>query len=131
MKATLAKNSVAVAQYLEEIHDREIPFLAYHDENSLACVVTLSYLYARNYYDITREVKSGKGYVDFLFTPKRKGYPAIVLELKWDKSAADAIRQMKERQYIKKVKEYEEVLLVGINYDKKSKQHTCVIEAQQ
>jgi len=128
MKATLAKNSVAVAQYLEEIHDREIPFLAYHDENSLACVITLSYLYARNYYDITREAKSGKGYADFLFTPKRKGYLAIVLELKWDKSAADAIRQIKERQYIKKVKEYGEVLLVGINYDKQTKKHECIIE---
>jgi len=128
LKATLEKNETAVAQYLEEIHDREIPFLAYHDENSLACVVTLSYLYARNDYDITREAKSGKGYVDFLFTPKRKGYPAIVLELKWNKSAADAIRQMKERQYINKVKEYDEILFVGINYDKQTKKHECIIE---
>jgi len=53
-----------------------------------------------------------------LFRPKKAGYPVIVLELKWDKSEEDAIRRIKDRQYIKKVQAYDEVLLVGINYDK-------------
>ena len=50
----------------EEAHDREIPFLQYNNENSLSCVITLCYLYARNSYEVTREDKSGKGFVDYL-----------------------------------------------------------------
>ena len=99
-----------------------------HDENSLSCIVTLCYLYARNYYDIGREDKSGKGYVDYLFTPINKQYPPIILELKFNKSAQDALDQIYERHYIDKVKDYQEVLLVGINYDSVSKRHECMIE---
>ena len=131
LQATLAKDSDTVAQYLEAVHDHEIPFLKYNDENSLSCVVTLCYLYARDHYDIEREMKSGKGYVDYLFTPKKKQYPPIILELKYDKSAKDAIDQIYERKYIDKVKDYQEVLLVGINYDTKSKRHECIIETYQ
>ena len=52
------------------VHDREIPFLKYNDENALSCVVTLCYLYARKDYRIEREEKSGKGFCDYLFYPK-------------------------------------------------------------
>ena len=128
LQATLAKDSDTVAQYLEAVHDHEIPFLKYNDENSLSCVVTLCYLYARDHYDIEREMKSGKGYVDYLFTPKKKQYPPIILELKYDKSAKDAIDQIHEKRYIDKVKDYQEVLLVGINYNKHTKHHECIIE---
>ena len=113
---------------MEAVHDHEIPFLKYNDENSLSCVVTLCYLYAREHYDIEREMKSGKGYVDYLFTPKKKQYPPIILELKYDKSAKDAIDQIHEKRYIDKVKDYQEVLLVGINYNKHTKHHECIIE---
>lgn len=94
----------------------------------MSCVITLCYLAARNDYEITREDKSGKGYVDFLFTPKISGYPAIILELKYNKSAEYAIKQIKEKGYIEKVKDIEECLFVGINYSKKDKKHTCMIE---
>ena len=129
LQATLAKDSDTVAQYLEAVHDHEIPFLKYNDENSLSCVVTLCYLYAREHYDIEREMKSGKGYVDYLFTPKKKQYPPIILELKYDKSAKDAIDQIHEKHYIDKVKDYQEILLVGINYDKQAKHYECIIES--
>ena len=128
LQATLAKDSAKVAQYLESVYDEEIPFIKYNDENSLSCIVTLCYLYARNYYDIGREDKSGKGYVDYLFTPINKQYPPIILELKFNKSAQDALDQIYERHYIDKVKDYQEVLLVGINYDSVSKRHECMIE---
>lgn len=85
-------------------------------------------MYARNYYTISREEKSGKGYADFLFKPKKEDYPAIILELKYGKSAEEAIQQIKDRNYIDKVKDRKQILLVGINYDLKSKHHTCVIE---
>ncbi len=126
--ATIDKDSERVAQYLEEVHDREIPFLVYNDENSMSCVVTLCYLYARTYYNISREEASGRGFVDYLFQPKKARYPSIILELKYDKSAEDAIRQIKDKKYIDKVRECQEILLVGINYDKKTKHHTCIIE---
>lgn len=128
LEATLQQEEDKVAEFLEYAHDREIPFLQYNDENSLSCVITLCYLYARNKYDIRREAKSGKGYVDYLFVPLQIGYPAIILELKYDKSAQDAIDQIKQKNYIDEVRDCEEILLVGINYDKQAKKHTCIIE---
>ena len=127
LEATINQDEKRVAEILESVHDQEISFLNYNDENSLSCVISLCYLYARNDYDIIREEKSGKGYVDYLFIPKRKEYPAIVLELKYNKSATEAIEQIKKKNYIKKVKDYDEILLIGINYDG-NKHHECMIE---
>ncbi len=60
---------------------------------------------------------------------KHTNKPALIIELKWDKSAQGAIAQIKERNYAGALKEYTgSVLLVGINYDKKRKTHECVIE---
>ena len=94
LEATLAMDSKRVAQYLEMVHDREIPFLKYHDENALSCVITLCYLYARKDYRIEREEKSGKGYCDYLFYPKKRKNAAIILELKVDHTAEYAIAQI-------------------------------------
>ncbi len=53
----------------------------------------------------------------------------LVVELKWNRSPEGAIRQMKERNYPAVLKSYEgEIVLVGINYDAKKKEHSCVIE---
>ena len=131
LDATIAMDGEKVAQYIEEAHDREIPFLQYNDENSLSCVITLCYLYARNYYDVTREDKSGKGFVDYLFTPKKKGYPAIILELKYNKTAQEAINQIKRKKYVDRVSNFDEILFVGINYSTDAdehKHHNCIIE---
>ena len=55
--------------------------------------------------------------------------PAVIIELKWDKAASGAIAQIKDKNYVEALKEYKgNLLIAGINYDKKSKQHTCVIE---
>lgn len=131
LMATLDEDAERVAEILEEVHDREIPFLNYNDENSLSCVITLCYLYARRDYYVAREAKSGKGYCDYMFLPKKKGKPAIILELKVDDSCENALLQIKEKNYVQKAKERaEEVLLVGIGYDKGKKRHECVIERQ-
>lgn len=51
------------------------------------------------------------------------------MELKWDKSARGAISQIKDKHYVDALKEYQgNLLLVGINYEKDTKTHTCVIE---
>ena len=53
----------------------------------------------------------------------------MIVELKWDQSAEGAIGQIKEKQYVKALEHYTgEILLVGINYDKTTKKHSCKIE---
>ncbi len=66
--------------------------------------------------------------VVFLPTPF-SGLPAMVVELKWNKTSGGAISQIKERGYTSNLKPYAgKLLLVGINYDEKSGVHTCKIE---
>lgn len=130
LEATISCDAEKVAFILEEVHDREIPFLQYNDENSLSCVITLCYLYARKDYYIEREEKSGKGYCDYMFLPKKEGKTAIILELKVDDTCTNALTQIKEKNYVQRAKEHaKDVLLVGISYDKTMKKHSCVIEA--
>ena len=78
-----------------------------------------------------REFPTGKEFADLCFIP-RKMYadkPAVIVELKWDKSARGALEQVKDREYVETLKEYKgNLLLVGVYYDKKTKTHTCVIE---
>lgn len=131
MEATQNGDTEKVAAILEEIHDREISFLQYNDENSLSCVITLCYLSARNSYYVEREARSGKGYCDYMFLPKKSGLAAIILELKVDDSCENALAQIREKGYIQKAWEYADAaLLVGIGYDKGEKRHRCMIERQ-
>lgn len=55
----------------------------------------------------------------------------MIVELKYGKSAASAIEQIKDRQYPEVMKDYHgNLLLIGISYDKESKKHFCIIEEQ-
>ena len=130
LRSTWQKDGEAVAVAMEKIHEEAASVLKYNDENSLSCAVTLAYYNAREYYTIMREAPFGKGYADFVFTPKKnKGVPAIILELKCDQTPETAIAQMKERRYMDGMAEYKgNTLLVGIQYDRKTKQHRCLIE---
>lgn len=130
LEATLSKNGNVVASFLHNIHNSELPILKYNDENSLSCVVTLAYLSARNKYKIVREEKSGKGFADFIFYPRRRQLPGIVLELKSDASPETALSQIKEREYCAKLREenVEKILAVAISYDSRKKEHQCLIE---
>ena len=131
LKATLRGDAESVSKAIDEIHNSEIPILQYNDENSLSCVVTLAYLAARNYYKIEREEKTGKGYADFMFHPRRNGDTAFVLELKVNDKPEKAIKQIKEKEYYQKfIKENSnrKILAVAICYDKNNKKHECKIE---
>ena len=79
---------------------------------------------------IEREEKSGKGYADFIFYPRRRNLPGIVLELKADSMPEDAIRQIKEKEYAQKLisEQVENILAVGISYDSGKKEHRCLIQ---
>jgi len=131
LKATVSGDNDSVVEILHDIHNSEIPILQYNDENSLACVITLAYLSARDTYRVEREEKTGKGYADFTFHPRRKGDTAFVLELKRDDIVENAIKQIKEKEYFNKfIKEQEgkNILAVAICYDSKKKEHSCKIE---
>lgn len=119
-----------VAEGVDKAH-REISILQYNDENSLSCTITLAFYFAREYYTMIRELPTGKGFADICLIPRKLHMekPAVIIELKWDKSAAGAIKQIKEKQYIDALSGYKgDLILAGINYDKKTKKHTCQIE---
>lgn len=105
-----------------------------NDENSLACVIELTFFCARKYYNVVRELPSGKGYADIVFLPKfGVNKPAIIMELKYGHSARSAILQIRDRNYPASLEEYKaNLLLVGINYKKDCgddhKHHECEIE---
>ncbi len=123
----------AVAAGLEKAH-QEIAILQYNDENSLSCVINLAFYFAREYYTIIREMPAGKGFADICLIPRRlhADKPAAVIELKYDKSAEGAIAQIKEKNYTEALADYHgNLLLAGINYDKDTKAHTCVIEKME
>ena len=130
LDATIAGNENAVAKAIDLAHDENTSILAYNDENSLACVITVAYIWARNEYVIHREYATGKGYADLVMIPRRNvSKPALVIELKFNNTADTAIDQIKRKQYPAKIAEYTgDILLVGISYDRDSKQHTCRIE---
>ena len=131
LQVTLEGDEEAVARGIEAIHDDNTSILSYNNENSLACVLSLAYYYARNNYVMHRELATGKGFADLVFIPRKNvDSPAIVVELKYNRDADAAIDQIKRRQYPSKVREYaDRLLLVGINYDRGTKQHTCRIES--
>ena len=124
-------NSDAVAKVFDEAHQDHTSILTYNDENSLLCVISLSLeLSTTDTYNVIRELPTGKGYANLVYLPKPGvNKPALLIELKYDKSAQSAITQIKEKNYLQFFKDYKgEVLLVGINYSKDTKTHQCIIE---
>ena len=130
LKATLAMNETAVAKMLQDVHMQNSSSLVYNNEVSLASIIQLAYYTAAKEYTIIRELPAGEGFADMVFIPKRTSKkPALVVELKWDKSAEGAISQIKDKKYVTALEEYKgNILLVGINYDRKTKEHQCKIE---
>lgn len=130
LECTWKMDGKAVADRLETIHSETTSILKYNDENSLTCTILMAYYSAQAYYmKPIMELPGGKGLADVVYLPKREvEKPALVIELKWKKSAEGAIRQMKDRNYASWIEGYTgDILLVGINYDEK-KGHECVIE---
>jgi len=132
LEATLCCDEESVARGLDRAHTEAASILTYNDENSLGCAIGLAYYSARKDYKLIRELPAGRGFADVVFLPLPfSTKPALVVELKYDKSASTAIQQIKDRKYTQALEGYSgEVLLVGVNYDKggKNKAHSCVIE---
>ncbi|MDE7311950.1 MAG: ATP-binding protein [Eubacterium sp.] len=136
LKATLAGNTDLMADILKYAHNTESPIFSYNSEIELSAVVNLVYLSARDKYRVEREDKAGKGYVDFIFYPEQKTEDAFILELKTDSTPKEAVRQIKEKNYAlrfqgklgEKAKYTGRILAVGISYDRKTKEHSCMVE---
>lgn len=133
LDATLDMNGAAVAAQIEKIHNEYASSIQYNNENSLSSVLTIAYLSAMQYYfKPVRELPTGRGFADFVFIPKPEyssSYPALIVELKWNQNAQTAVMQIKDKKYPSSILDYTgEILLVGINYDKGTKEHQCLIE---
>ncbi|MDO4196946.1 MAG: AAA family ATPase, partial [Prevotellaceae bacterium] len=96
INSTISCNEQAVERAIDLAHDENTSILSYNDENSLACVLSLAYIWAKNEYVIHREYATGKGYADLVMIPRRNvNKPALVIELKYNHSANTAIEQIK------------------------------------
>ena len=123
LDATLSMNTQEVAEQIQKIHSEYASSIQYNDENSLSSVLTIAYLSSMQYYfKPIRELPTGKGFADFIYIPKPeyiRDYPALIVELE----------QIKNKDYPEAIKQYTgNIILVAINYDKKSKNHECIIE---
>ncbi|MCD7795924.1 MAG: ATP-binding protein, partial [Alistipes sp.] len=136
LKATLSGDTKTMEEILQFAHNTETPLLSYNDETELTAIVNLVYLAARDRYYVEREDRAGKGYVDFIFYPVKQGEDGIILELKVDDTPEAAIRQIRDRDYVLRFqgklgqqnRQAGRVLIVGIGYDRKNKDHHCRVE---
>ena len=133
LDSTLDMDGVAVAVQIEKIHNEYASSIQYNNENSLSSVLAIAYLSAMQYYfKPIRELPTGRGFADFVFIPKpeyKSDYPALIVELKWNQNVRTAVQQIKDKKYPSSILSYSgDILLVGINYDKSTKEHQCLIE---
>ena len=130
--ATLDKDTNTMERLIRYAHSKYSSILKYNDENSLSCVITLIYLTALKEYDIIREEPAGEGYAYFVFKPYKKSKPAFIIELKIDDTPENAIKQIKETNYMQTLDGYTgQKLAVGITYNRKDKKHFVKIEEIQ
>ena len=133
MENTVCGNADAVALQIEKIHAEEAP-LHYNSEQALRSVIKRAYFSCGDEYILFEEMPAGAGYADIVYLPKKDSLlPALVIELKWNRTAYGAIRQIKDRNYPEAIRGYGgDILLVGINYSKDAppgkRKHSCVIE---
>ena len=130
LEATIRMDSAEVARIVQEVHSANTSPNFYNNEQALRSVIQLAYISRLDDYVTIHELPSGIGYADLLFLPrKHSDKPAILIELKWNRSAESAIEQIKAKNYTEVIANYgSEILLVGIEYDKETKEHECIIE---
>ena len=129
LKKTLQGDGDAVAKALDVSHIHVASNRSYNNEDVFQSAIYLAFIYALNEYDVRKEMTVGKGFADVVYIPINKKLPAMVIELKHNKSSESALQQIKDKKYFDSMERYTgQVLLVGINYDENTKEHTCQIE---
>ena len=130
LEATLRGDAATVARMVQDAHIDNTSLIKYSDENSMSCVLSIAYYYAHGDYIFNREFQTGTGFADLVLMPRKNvAKPAIIVELKYNGTTDTALDQIHRQQYPKKVSEYTgDILLVGISFDKNTKEHQCKIE---
>lgn len=130
LQDTLDGKSDTVAKAIADVHDSEYAPTYYNNEQSLRYVVKMAYISCVDQYAKVEELPSGHGIAGVVFLPRRRStLPAMIVELKWNKNAQGAIKQIKDKNYPKLLTNYGgRIVLVGVNYDEDTKAHSCVIE---
>jgi hypothetical protein len=134
LKRTWARDSGHVERAIHDAH-METSHLTYNSETALRYTLSLAYYAARDYYTVVHELPSGDGFADLAFIPlpHKQDKPAMLIELKWDKAAVTALTQMREKRYSEALAPYAKenggagILLVGVSYDRDSREHECLI----
>ena len=130
LQDTLNGNETEVANAIVRVRDTNYAPMFYNNEQALRYVIKFAYIICVDYYLKVEELPTGQGIADVVFIPKRDtSLPAMIVELKWNKTADSALEQIKEKRYPAILSGYVgEMMLVGINYDEKTKKHSCKIE---
>ena len=132
LERTLERDEEYIATSLDKAHIRTTNPHTYNNEASFQSAIGLAYFYANTKYTVIKELPTGKGYADLALIPYVPNIPAIIIELKNNKSAESALQQIKERKYDDILEHYSgKMLFVGVNYDEKTKAHECKIECFQ
>lgn len=129
LRYTLQMDERSVENMLEIVHDDMQEFKEYNSEHILKCIIHLTYYAAQDDYEFRFEQTAENGYADCIMIPRKPGQPGILLELKYDSSAENALKQIHEKKYVDGFPAYvTSVVLVGINYNKKNRRHECKME---
>ena len=130
LEQTIQKNSAAVAAALDETHIHVTSNRNYNNENALASAVYIAFVHALNFYNCFKELTTGKGFADLVYVPVEKDpeHPALIFELKHNKSTGKALQQIQSKQYFEALDKYKgNLLFIAINYDADTKKHECEI----
>ena len=127
---TIAGNEEAVAKAIENVRESNYAPQFYNNEQALRYAIKFAYIVCVDRFLKIEELPTGRGLADVVFIPKKDtAYPAIIIELKWDKSEDDALGQIDEKKYHTVLQGYTgKIVKVGINYDSDKKIHSCRIE---
>ena len=125
---TIEGDEAAVAQALNDSHEELCANLQYNNEGCFQSVIRLAYFYANTRYTVVSEMPGGKGFADIAFIPYIPNIPAMIVELKRNSTTETALTQIENKQYCNALKQYQgDLLFVAVNYDEKTKEHTCKI----
>jgi hypothetical protein len=122
------------AEIITEIHNSpNVSLLTYNREESMVfCLISGLMWQTEREYECYRELQSGKGSADLIYVPKRNMHlPILLIEFKYGQTADEAMNQIKEKEYFRRYVDGDypnDVLLIGINYNPKTKDHQCLIE---
>ena len=130
LQDTLNGHETVVAETIKQVREMNYAPMFYNNEQALRYVIKFAYIVCVDYYLKVEELPTGHGIADVVFIPKRDtSLPAMIVELKWNETADSAIEQIKAKRYPTVLEGYAgEIVLVGINYNEKTKVHSCKIE---